>query len=282
MKRSTSIFSIVGLVSLIFFASRVSAIEYVLRLSDGKIISFEEMIEELKKADIVFIGENHENEKHHKSEFEIIRALNDKKIPLGLGLEMFRTENQKELDTWVAGKLDLDTFLRVYYKAWRLPWPLYRDIFTYAKDNRIPMIGLNVPAQLTNKVSREGFQALTDKELDQLPPGISCNVDEKYMEFVKRAYETHEIKGKLFVNFCEAQMIWDKSMAWHLIEYMKKNPVRQMIVLSGTGHSWKYGMPVQARKESKYTFKVILHESPGKLGKDTTTKDDADYLILEN
>ncbi|MBI5205773.1 MAG: ChaN family lipoprotein [Nitrospirae bacterium] len=275
-------FSIAALISLALITNGASATEHVLRLSDGDVISFEEMIEELKKVDIVFIGENHENEKHHKNEFEIIRALNYKKIPLGLGLEMFTAENQKELDAWVAGKLDLDTFLRVYYKAWRLPWPLYRDIFTYAKDNRIPMIGLNVPAELTNKVSREGFQALTDKELGKLPPEISCNVDEKYMEFVKRAYEAHEIKGKLFVNFCEAQMVWDKSMAWHLIEYMKKNPMRQMIVLSGTGHSWKYGMPVQAKKESIYTFKVILHESPGRLGKDTTTKDDADYLILEN
>ena len=50
---------------------------------------------------------------------------------------------------------------------------------------------------------------------------------------------------KEFVNFCEAQMVWDKSMAWHLMGYLKKNPDTTMVVLAGVGHAWKRGISEQ-------------------------------------
>ena len=276
--------SIVILIGAIFFStvSTDGSVAYktVLRLSDRQVITFGEMVREIEAADMVFVGEKHDNEKHHRAQLEVIEALHAKRIPLAIGLEMFRAEDQDVLGRWVGGKMDLGVFIRIYYENWNLPWLLYSHIFTYSRDKRIPMIGLNVPERVSRKVSTEGFDSLTPHELRDLPPGISCDIDAKYMDFIKRAYEGHGGGQKSFLNFCEAQMVWDKAMAWHLVEYKKKNPSRTLVVLAGAGHSWKHGIPAQVKKESRYHTAVIL---PGGTGgvEPGIGIEDADYVLRD-
>jgi uncharacterized iron-regulated protein len=254
----------------------------VFRVADGKVISFQQMIEEIKKANIVFVGELHDSSEHHRLQLDIIKALRTTGMPLAVGLEMFRAESQKDLDRWVSGASALDQFLPAYYDNWRIAWPLYRDIFLYARESKISLVGLNVPQDVTRKVARKGFAALGPEDLKDLPPDISCNVDPRYMEFIKRAYSGHDIDEQAFVHFCEAQLVWDKSMAWHLIRYLRKNPSQHMIVLAGAGHAWKRGVPGQVEKLSpKLTYKVILPHIPGEIDKKHISIGDADYVILK-
>ena len=253
----------------------------VLRVRDGKIITFAGMIDDVKKANFVFIGEVHDMEEHHEEELSIIRAFHESDTPLAVGLEMFRADSQSVLDSWVKGKLSQDRFLPAYYDNWREPWPLYRGIFQYAREHEIPLLGLNVPDAISKKVALEGFAALTKEERKQLPPGISCNVDPTYMEFIRKAYAGHGGHDRSFVNFCEAQMVWDKSMAWHLVRYAKKNPGRPVVVLAGVGHAWKRGIPEQVEMDSKFTYRVVLPLIPDQIDRDTVTTKDADYVLLD-
>jgi uncharacterized iron-regulated protein len=256
------------------------AFQMALRVSDGKTVPFEEMIDELKKADIIFIGESHDNRSDHQAELDIIRALNDKGIRTAVGLEMFRAESQNILEGWTDGTLDQNTFIRAYYDNWRMPWPFYRDIFLYARGKRIPMVGLNIPEKIAEKVAAKGFNSLSREELAKLPPSISCDVDPSYMDFIEFAYEAHGMKKERFVFFCEAQMLWDKAMAWRLVNYMKKNPGRKMVVLAGSGHSWKRGIPEQVRRTEPYTFKVVLPSIQDRIKIGSITTGDADYVLI--
>jgi uncharacterized iron-regulated protein len=253
----------------------------VLRVNDGKVITFDQMIEEVKRVNIIFVGEVHDIVDHHKAELAIIRALHEADTPTAVGLEMFRSDSQDALDSWVRRKTSLEQFLPAYYDNWRMPWPLYRDIFWYARDHDIPLIGLNIPDRIAKKVAQQGFASLTEADKKQLPTGISCNVDATYMEFIRRAYTDHTRQERQFVNFCEAQMVWDTSMARHLVEYLKKNRGRTVVVLSGVGHSWKRGIPEQVAMESKFTYRVILPLIPDQIEKRTVTMKDADYVLLE-
>ena len=45
------------------------------------------------------------------------------------------------LERWVAGTLQEKAFQKIYDQNWGHPWPLYRDIFWYARKEKIPMIG---------------------------------------------------------------------------------------------------------------------------------------------
>jgi uncharacterized iron-regulated protein len=147
---------------LIISVEDISSYSSVLRVNDGEEITFEKMIEELKQVDIVFIGENHDDKKHHQAQFDVIKGIDKKGIPVSIGLEMFKAEDQETLDLWSAGDLELSDFLTRYYDSWGLPWSLYRNIFVFSRDSEIPMVGLNVPKAITRKVSQSGFQSLTD------------------------------------------------------------------------------------------------------------------------
>jgi uncharacterized iron-regulated protein len=261
-------------------STSVSDMKTVLRVRDGKIITFAQMIEDMKKVNIVFIGEVHDEESHHRLQLAIIRAFHESDTPMAVGLEMFKANSQEVLDSWVKGKLSLEQFLPAYYDNWRLPWPLYHDIYWYARDHEIRLVGLNIAQQITEKVAKKGFAALTEQERQLLPRGISCNVDATYREFIRKAYSGHAHHDHLFDHFCEAQMVWDKSMAWHLVQYLKKNPEKTVVVLAGVGHAWKRGIPEQVAQESAFTYRVVLPLIPDQIEMTTVTTKDADYVLL--
>ena len=266
-----------------FFVLMAAVVESgdVYRLTDGKTISFDRMVQDVKKADFVVVGEVHDVPEHHQLQLDIIRAFHESGAPLAIGLEMFRTDSQNTLDSWVKGVLPLHRFLPVFYDNWHEAWPLYQDIFIYAHDHQIPMIGLNIPDGITGHVARQGFASLKDDEKRQLPPGISCDIDPTYMDFIRRAYAGHPQKtDKRFVHFCEAQMVWDKSMAWRLIEYRKRHPDQTVVVLAGVGHAWKRGIPEQIARASKYAVKVVMPTVPDQIDKGTVSDRDTDYLLL--
>ena len=240
------------------------------------------MMQEIKDADVILIGESHNSMADHRAQLAIIKALHASKVPFAIGLEMFRANSQTSLNRWTAGVMPLKNFLLVYYDNWSEPWPLYRDIFLFAKQNRIQMVGLNVPPDVSNKVFATGYDSLTPVEKKEIPPGITCTVDREYRRYIDEMYHAHQAGGeKTFNNFCEAQMLWDSVMAWHIINHLNTWPRVKMVVLTGIGHAWKKGIPAQIKSRSRCTYAVVLPEMPnGRPDKDITPAD-ADYILLD-
>lgn len=254
----------------------------VLRLRDDRVISFAGMIQELKNTDIVFIGETHNVPSHHVLQLQIIQELYKLENSVSVGLEMFWADSQDDLSRWMAGAMPLGDFLGVYYENWRFPWPLYRDIMLYIRDNRIPAVGLNVHPAITKKISRYGFSSLTEEEIRKLPPETGCVVNKAYMNFIRRAYAMHQHQGTQFLYFCQAQLLWDQVMAYNIMKHIQNNPKNIMIVLAGNGHAWKSGIPAHVRADLPETsMKVVLPEIPGHIDSKTITENDADYIVLQ-
>ena len=70
-------FSIAILILQVCFQTEIYAGNTkVFRVSDGKTISYEQMIDDLQKVNVVFVGETHDRESHHRLQFDIIKALN--------------------------------------------------------------------------------------------------------------------------------------------------------------------------------------------------------------
>lgn len=275
--RKTLITAIILVIAAsLFLVREIWGSDRVLRVNDGKVITFARMMEEVKEADLLFIGENHDDMDHHRYQLKAMKMLDEMERPLAIGLEMFPVGVQPQLDAWVAGSLNRRRFIRLYYENWQMPWPLYRDIFLYARSSRIPMVALNVPREITAQVARQGFASLSAEQRGKLPAGITCNVDKNYMSFISQAYAYHGKDDRSFTYFCEAQMVWDKAMAQHLDDYLKKNRGRTVVVIAGGGHAMKGGIPRHIPEKSNYVYKVILPEMQRKV-----TIEQADYLILE-
>jgi uncharacterized iron-regulated protein len=239
-----------------------------------------EVLTQLKKVRLVLVGEHHTNENHHQAQLEVIRMLHASGVKVAIGMEMFRRGSQNELDRWISGQLDEGSFEKVYYDNWTFDFSFYKPILIYARDNRIPVIGLNVPSDITRQVARMGYQSLTDEQRANLGD-VACRVDKEYMAFIREAFGGHGHGKMNFVYFCEAQMVWDAVMAVTALDYLSKNPSTVMVILAGTGHVRKQAIPAQVGNRSDLPFTVILPEAPGSIDKTTVDAKDADYILLE-
>jgi uncharacterized iron-regulated protein len=252
----------------------------VLRVSDRKILPLSGIKEDLQAVRLVFVGELHNSLPHHQAQLAVIRMLHEADSQVAVGLEMFQSHEQAHLDQWVAGNLAQKPFQRIYYRNWTYAWSLYKDIFFFCKEKKVPMIGLNVSPHITRQVARKGFASLSQEQIGQLPE-VTCRVDGVYMEFIRRSFGRHGTKGKRFVFFCEAQMVWDTAMAHNLLAFMDKNSQRTVVVLAGNGHAWRHGIPEQIARESNISYRIILPAIPGRLDTQAVSLDDADYLWLD-
>ena len=254
----------------------------VVRLADRAAIPFDQMVAGAAKSRVIVLGETHDNRAHHDLQLKIIRTLHEGGTVLAVGLEMFRAENQELLDKWWRWGMPTEQFEALYLENWGMPWILYRDIFLYSRQKRIPLVGLNVPREVISKVAREGYGSLTESERKKLPPGLTCTVDEAYRSFIRNTFAAHAHgSGRSFENFCEAQMVWDTAMAIYALEYLDKNPASRMVILAGSVHAWKRAIPRQlATMRPGMTVSVILPAPDGTEGKAALTAEDADYLVL--
>ncbi len=198
---------------------------------------------------------------------------------MAIGLEMFRSDSQEALDHWVDGDIAEEKFRQIYYDNWNFPWSAYHMIFDYARKEKIPLIGLNVPGNITRQVAQKGFESLTAAQRGKVS-NITCRVDKEYMNYIRKAFGAHAHGNLDFNNFCEAQLVWDNVMAINALNYLTNNPAAVVVVLTGMGHAQKGAIPRQIRKRSQVPIAVILPEVKGSIDPETISNKDADYIML--
>ena len=278
MKRNT-IALLLGL--LVLFATQPAIPDSLMELIDlrsGKTVQPAAQGEVLSGYRIILVGEHHTAASHHQAQLAVIRHLVAAGQKVAVGMEMFRRDSQPSLDAWVAGELDESAFEAVYRDNWNYPWPLYQPILDFARQNRLALVGLNVPRGVTRQVAREGFASLSQRERQDLP-FVTCDVDKDYMAYIRQAYGAHGHGQMNFNHFCEAQLVWDKAMAANALRFLEDHPAHVIVVLAGSGHARKGGIPSQLRKMSSLKHLVILPEVPGALDQESLDHDDADFLI---
>ena len=251
---------------------------HILRLSDRSEIGFDDMMDDLIRARVVFVGELHDHDGHHQAQLAVLDALRKSGTNLSIGLEMFREESQPTLDLWIGSRISERNFVEIYNRNWSM-WPKYRELFVYARAFKIPMVGLNIPQEISKQVATEGIASLSRQQSEVLDQ-VACTIDPIYMNYIRRAMGGHGGHGESFVYFCEAQLLWDIAMAQNLAQYLEKQPGSTAVVLAGSGHSWKYGMPSRMGDELS-PIRVILPEIAGRLNRFSATAEDADYLWLD-
>jgi len=242
-------------------------------------VSPQELLGDLRQAQVIFMGEFHDHIGHHRAQLSVIAALGNDDRPLAIGLEMFRKDSQAFLDRWVYNDLPLLQFLAIYNDNWSM-WPAYSGIFLHARETETKLLGLNIPRNITRKVASSGFQSLSAEERQMLGD-VQCLVNPIYGNFIRQAMGGHGGHGGQYLYFCEAQLLWDTMMAHNLVEFLRENPDYRVVVLAGSGHAWKYGIPRQMLEEANIGYRVVLPEVIGRVDRRSVTKEITDYLWLD-
>lgn len=252
---------------------------HLLDVAAGVEVSPQTMLEDLRRVQVIFMGEFHDHAGHHRAQLSVIDALDEDERPLAIGLEMFRKDSQEALDLWTADQMPLLQFLAVYEDNWSM-WPAYREIFMHARRYAVKMVGLNIPRSITSKVASRGFKSLSSGER-QLLGNVQCEVDPTYGNFIRQAMGGYGGHGTQYLYFCEAQLLWDTMMARNIIDFLKENPDFRVVVMAGSGHSWKFGIPRQLVEQADISYRVVLPEIIGRVDRSSVTVEVADYLWLD-
>jgi uncharacterized iron-regulated protein len=257
----------------------VLAHPHLLDVKDKIEVSPDVMLDDLRQAQVIFVGEFHDHLGHHQAQLSIIDALDNDERPLAIGLEMFRRDSQEDLDIWTAGMSTLAEFTEAFNKNWGM-WPVYSGIFLHVRDENVKMIGLNIPRSITGKVARNGYKSLSNEER-LLLGNVQCEVDQDYADYIRQAMGGHGGHGTHFLYFCEAQLLWDTIMARNLVDFLKENPDYRVVVLAGSAHAWKFGIPRQLVEQADISYRVVLPEIIGRVDRRNVNEKLADYLWLD-
>ena len=174
----------------------------------------------------------------------------------------------------MAGEHDVAGFLKAadWSGVWGFAKELYLPLFHFARQNRIPMVALNVERSMISKVGREGWAALSAEERE----GVSdpAPASQAYRESLARVFgqkamrrapkaaegegegeghghgEAPELAEILeredFGHFVEAQLAWDRAMAEALVAAGQAHPGAQLVGILGLGHiEHGHGVPHQ-------------------------------------
>lgn len=277
MRTSLTPITLTMMFILIFLSG--CSITRALRVEDRTTVDVRTMIDDVSSVPVVFVGERHDVTIHHKLQLEVLKGLNAKGKSLAIGMEMFEGSSQKALDAWIAGKAPTYALVKVYQSNWRnLPYSLYEDIFDYARNNHIPIVALNAPREIVEKVSRQGLSSLTSDDRRLLPPGSDAEVSDAYLDFIKSSYGAHVGNVDHFRHICEAQMLRNRVMASRIRDYHQLHPESVMVVIAGGGHAReKGGIPAEL---GNLPYKIILPPVPG-LNAESISTEDSDFLLEE-
>jgi uncharacterized iron-regulated protein len=226
----------------------------------------EQFWHEAERADVVYLGERHDNPADHRYELELIRGLVQRKIKFAIGWEMFDRTQQGTIDAWAAHAISLQTMLTKteFQKHWGTYSAVYKQILQITEDANVPNVALNAAPALVQKIAQG--EPLTAKEKALVPCGFVAT-EKGYRNFIAMMGGHPGMNETDQRRFFEAQNTWDQTMASRILEFKSRNPNILLVVLTGRGHVLGgYGIPFYVRQKANLK-QIIL---PGQISKPST------------
>jgi uncharacterized iron-regulated protein len=229
---------------------------------------------QLQTANVIYLGETHDQVADRQQQLAIIEALFNYQPRIAIAMEMFQRPAQPILDRYLAGKIT-EAELRQqteFDRRWGFSWEDLLPLLRFAKTNRLQLIALNTPTEITRKVSKQGIESLTGADLQYIPPIDQLDRrNTKYREQILASYQQHmgqvSIASRSFDRFYTAQLLWDETMAERIANFVKQQPDVRVVVLTGRAHVlYGYGIPDRVRRrmgQSKFTQKTVLLSDEG-------------------
>ena len=121
-------------------------------------VRLEEAVADLASADVVFLGELHDNTEGHAVQLALTRGLADARGALIISMEMLERDVQRRLDLYLDGVLTEEEFLRGT-RQWGNYARHYRGAVELAKERGFRVVAANVYRPIASRVARKGLAA---------------------------------------------------------------------------------------------------------------------------
>lgn len=209
-------------------------------------IDFEVMLASLTSADVVLVGEQHDDPNTHRLEAAVLDGLIRRNVPAVISLEMFERDVQPALDAYLSGRVGEEETL----KSSR-PWPRYmtdyRGLVERAKAHAWPVIAANVPRRIAQDVAKNGKEALSKlSDIDRafVASDLQCPLDDYYDRFTKSmgshpsGNQTPEQQQAAMERYYWSQCVKDETMAESIAAAVQRRSAPGPVVhYNGAFHS---------------------------------------------
>jgi uncharacterized iron-regulated protein len=210
---------------------------YSLYNSKGRKVTWEKMVKDLQKADLVFFGESHNNPISHWLEYELMVELYSNFDSLMVaGAEMFEADNQPALNDYLSGNSDEKKF-KDEARLWKNYQTDYQPLVDFAKEKKIPFIATNVPRKYASAVFKGDFQALDTLKQGEYawiaPLPIPFDISLKCYQDMLKMGEGHGMV--IDEKYPKAQALKDATMAYFIINNLVSGGI--FFHINGSYHS---------------------------------------------
>ncbi|HMO14415.1 MAG TPA: ChaN family lipoprotein [Pirellulaceae bacterium] len=224
---------------------RFPDLQHSISIRDGRTsdrLTWEKLLDELSFADIVFLGEMHDDDATHELQLALYNAmLERRKSQVVLAMEMFERDVQPHLDAYLSGEIDEGLFLE-RARPWGNYQEAYRPLVERARELGKPVIASNFPRPLRIKLMQagdQGLDALGDSR-SLAPQTLLANSD-LYWKRTDNATRGHAAFMPTATSDRErlmsTQSLWDNSMGEACVNAIDANPGHQVVHLNGGFHS---------------------------------------------
>lgn len=204
--------------------------------AEGRFVSWPEMVERLATADVVFVGEQHDDSVAHRLERRLVEDLGAAR-PVVVAMEMFERDVQPLLDRYLAGAATEEEML-AGTRPWRNYAPDYRPVVELARGRGWPVVASNVPRRLASAVARGGLdtlRVLAGEERAFAAAELDCPEDAYFRRFTAEMGEHPGMTPAAMLRIYHAQCVKDETMAEAVAATLRPGAVT--VHLNGAFHS---------------------------------------------
>lgn len=202
-------------------------------------LPYAEFVQTLRAADLVFLGEQHDNPFHHEARATLIADL--ARPGLQLVFEQLPAQDRFTIPSQETNVLGLLRARGFQDKAWG--WPLHAPLFSVAQRLAIPIAGGNLQPGLGRRVYAEGTQALPLAIQQAL---ASASLTGAAREALDRALVDGHC-GQLPASMAPVMRLIQQATDLSLL--LAADAERPAIVIAGNGHVQKtFGIPQYAQQ----------------------------------
>lgn len=208
-------------------------------------IELNQVIEQVKPGQILVIGEMHGLKPVHEQQMSILQALRAQGHKVAVGMEFFNYTDAALIKSFRQGSLSEGDFKTAINWGGN-DFSLYSPQLLFGDEG----FGINMPRSVTSQISKNGLSSLTPEQQLLMPPRFELG-NEGYKRRFNEVMGAHMPPEK-FANYFAAQSVWDETMAWQALEFVKKNPDYVYVIIVGEFHvAYGGGLPDRLRARLK-------------------------------
>jgi hypothetical protein len=130
----------------------------------------------------------------------------------------------------------------------------------FIRDNRIPVVALNIKRAFQRKISRNGIEGLSEEERKTLPEIDTTDAyHRKYLEKIMKGHGDTDM-SEAFERFYLIQCVWEDVMADSISKYLSspEGKEKNLLVFIGGGHViYHFGVPKRVYRSNHLPYLTI-------------------------